>query len=138
MPREYQVVESEDGFDVVDDRTGEIAMTTDDFDEAYHAAGEMFCDDELMIAHENRSATDSLSNMLMAFLRNHPDAIAPAGAYKASETANPMDFSVDPVIGIMAMLRLYLKGVYGRVDVSQGRCPGFDAFVDRYKDAISE
>lgn len=54
MPREYVVKESPEGFDVVDDRTGEIAMTTEDFDEAYFVAGEMFCDDELMIAHERR------------------------------------------------------------------------------------
>ena len=59
MPREYAVVESPEGFDVVDDRTGEIAMTTEDFDEAYFVAGEMFCDDELMIAHENATQTES-------------------------------------------------------------------------------
>lgn len=52
MPREYQVVESEDGFDVVDDRTGEIAYTDPDYDMAYFMAGEMFCDDEAMISHE--------------------------------------------------------------------------------------
>ena len=52
MPREYQVVESEDGFDVVDNRTGEIAYTDPDCDNAYFMAGEMFCDDEAMIAHE--------------------------------------------------------------------------------------
>ncbi len=52
MPREYVVVESEDGFDVVDNHTGEIAYTDPDYDDAYFMAGEMFCDDEVMIAHE--------------------------------------------------------------------------------------
>lgn len=52
MPREYKIVESEDGFDVVDDRTGEIAYSDTDYDMAYFMAGEMFCDDEVMIAHE--------------------------------------------------------------------------------------
>lgn len=52
MPREYRVAESEDGFDVVDIRTGEIEAIYEDADTADFMAQEMFCDDEVMIAHE--------------------------------------------------------------------------------------
>lgn len=52
MPREYQTIASENGFDIVDDRTGEIVGFETDEDMADFIASEMFCDDEAMIRHE--------------------------------------------------------------------------------------
>ena len=52
MTREYTTVETEGGFDIVDVRTGEITGFDVDEDMADFIAGEMFCDDEMMIRHE--------------------------------------------------------------------------------------
>ena len=57
MPREYRIAERDDGlFDVVDIRTGEIEAVYEDEETASFMAEEMFCDDEVMIAHENQTA----------------------------------------------------------------------------------
>lgn len=55
MIREYRAVQSGDRWDVVNIRTGEIYNSYHDEDTAEFMAEEAFCDDEVMIRHEEEN-----------------------------------------------------------------------------------
>lgn len=170
MVREYTTTANEDGaYDIVDVRTGEVVGSDPDEDMADFRAGEMFCDDEVMISFERdvcyvchgtgtlrelqqkdgeviphyspcprcerlrrrKADTDYLSNYLSAFLLRN--AVADPTAWEDSATVDLNNIEgVSDVTVAMAVIRAYMNGTKGVVDVSQGKCPGFDAFVDRH------